>query len=246
MNKLVLVSSLAILLTACGSDSAKDVSKDEAKEAVDKAVVEAVKDTTEKAPEATPEAIKEVTKDATEKVTGAVAVVAPGAFDKKAAVLEAKTITKAFGGALKGELKKAMKAGGPINALDVCNTEASPIAIKAAKEHNALISRVSLKNRNPDNVPNDWQRAVLEDFNARAAKGESVKKMGFADVVEHNGKKRLRFMKALPTGGVCLECHGTSIEADVQAKITELYPDDKATGYEKGQVRGAVVILKDY
>ncbi len=234
MNKLVLVSSLAILLTACGSDSAKDV----AKEAVD----EAVKNTTVNAAEVT----KDVIKDTAEKVTGAVAATATGGFDKKAAVLEAKTITKAFGGALKGELKKAMKAGGPINALDVCNTKANPIAEKAAKEHNALISRVSLKNRNPDNVPNDWQRAVLENFNARAAKGENVKKMGFAEVVEHDGKKQLRFMKALPTGGVCLECHGANIEADVQAKITELYPDDKATGYEKGQVRGAVVILKDY
>jgi hypothetical protein len=218
MNKLVLVSSLAILLTACGSDSAKD----------------AVEKKTEKAVVVT----KEVINDKAEKVTDA--------FDKKAAVLEAKTITKAFGGALKTELKKAMKAGGAVNALDVCNTEANPIAEKSAKEHNALISRVSLKNRNPDNVPNDWQRAVLEDFNVRAAKGENVKKMGFAEVVEHDGKKQLRFMKALPTGGLCLECHGTNIEADVEDKITALYPDDKATGYEKGQVRGAVVILKDY
>ncbi len=222
MNKLILLSSLAILLTACGSDSAKDATKN------------AVEKTTEKAAETA----KEVIKDTAEKVTGT--------FDKKAAVLEAKTITKAFGGALKGELKKAMKAGGPINALDVCNTKANPITEKAAKEHNALISRVSLKNRNPDNVPNDWQRAVLEDFNARAAKGESIKKMGFAEVVEHDGKKQLRFMKALPTGGLCLGCHGANIDANVQAKITELYPDDKATGYEKGQVRGAVVILKDY
>ena len=226
MNKLILFSSLAILLTACGSYSAKDVTKDVAKDVVEKAA----------------ETTKEVVKDTAEKITGA----ATGAFDKKAAVAEAKTITKAFGSALKGELKKAMKAGGPINALEICNTKANPITEKAAKEHNALISRVSLKNRNPDNVPNDWQRAVLEDFNARAAKGESVKKMGFAEVVEHDGKKQLRFMKALPTGGLCLECHGTNIEADVQAKITELYPDDKATGYEKGKVRGAVVILKDY
>jgi len=221
MNKLILLSSLMLLLTACGNDSAKDTTKNAAEKTAEKAV-----DTT-----------KEVIKE-----TAGVA----GAFDKKAAVAEAKTITKAFGGALKGELKKAMKAGGPVNALDVCNTEANPIAEKAAKEHNASVSRVSLKNRNPDNVPNDWQRTVLEDFNARAAKGEDVNKMGFAKVVEHDGKKQLRFMKALPTGGLCLECHGASIEADVQAKITELYPKDKATGYEKGQVRGAVVILKDY
>ena len=177
-------------------------------------------------------------------VFGSTAVTAE-TMDKKAAVAEAKEITKAFGGALKAELKKAMKAGGPINALEVCNTKASDITKKVAEDKGVSITRVSLKNRNPDNVPNDWQMAVLEDFNARAEKGEKVKKMGFAKIVEHDGKKQLRFMKALPTGKLCLKCHGSNIKEDVQAKITKLYPDDKATGYKKGQVRGAVVIVKD-
>ncbi|WP_299876209.1 DUF3365 domain-containing protein [uncultured Cocleimonas sp.] len=165
--------------------------------------------------------------------------------ETKAAVKEAKMITKAFGGELKKALKKAMKAGGPINALNVCNTEAMPITKKAAIDHNALVTRVSLKNRNPENIPNEWQKLVLEDFDARAAKGEDVKKMGYSKIVEADGKKTLRFMKALPTGGNCLECHGSKIDADVQAKLKELYPDDKAVGYEKGQVRGAVVVVKE-
>ena len=165
--------------------------------------------------------------------------------EKKAAVKEAKAITKSFGGALKKELKKAMKAGGPINALDVCNTKASPITKQAAIDHKAMVTRVSLKNRNPENFPNEWQKLVLEDFDARAAKGESVKKMGFSKIVEEDGKKTLRFMKALPTGGACLDCHGTEIDADVQAKLKELYPEDKAVGYDKGQVRGAIVVIKE-
>ncbi len=165
--------------------------------------------------------------------------------EKKEAVKEAQMITKAFGGALKKELKKAMKAGGPINALDVCKTEAMPITKQAAIDHNALVTRVSLKNRNPENIPNEWQKLVLEDFDARAAKGEDVKKMGFSKIVEEDGKKTLRFMKAVPTGGACLDCHGTEIDADVQAKLKELYPDDKAVGYKKGQVRGAVVVIKE-
>lgn len=69
-------------------------------------------------------------------------------------------------------------------------------------------------------------------------------KMGFSEVVENDGKKQLRFMKALPTGSVCLNCHGSNIKPEVQAKITELYPEDKATGYQEGQVRGAIVVLK--
>ena len=166
-------------------------------------------------------------------------------IDKKAAIEEAKKITKDFTSTLKAELQKAMQQGGPINALSVCNTKAIPITTEAAKKHHALVSRVSLKNRNPANVPNEWQKKVLEDFDARAAKGEDVVKMAYAEIVDNNGKKQLRFMKAMPTGDVCLKCHGTNISPEVQAKLKELYPDDKATGYKKGQVRGAVVVLKD-
>ena len=166
-------------------------------------------------------------------------------LDKKAAVAEAKAITKAFGGALKKELKKAVKEGGPTNAIKICNTKAISITEAVAKEKGAKISRVSLKNRNPDNVPNDWQRKVLEKFNERAMGGEDIAKMGFAEVVENDGKKQLRFMKALPTQKLCLTCHGGNLSSEVQEKITALYPDDKATGYKEGEVRGAVVVIKD-
>ena len=52
-------------------------------------------------------------------------------------------------------------------------------------------------------------------------------------------------MKALPTEQVCLGCHGANLAPEVQAKLSELYPVDKATGYELGQVRGAVVVQKN-
>lgn len=168
------------------------------------------------------------------------------AFDKKAAVSEAKEITKTFAGTLKQELQSAMKAGGPVNALNVCNTKAMTITAQVAKEKGAQVSRVSLKNRNPGNVPNDWQKTVLDDFDARAAKGEDIQKMASAMVVDNDGKKQLRFMKALPTGAICLTCHGEKLADPVQAKLNELYPDDKATGYSLGQVRGAIVVIKDY
>ncbi len=167
-------------------------------------------------------------------------------FNKEAAVNEAKAITKTFAGTLQKELLAAMQAGGPVNALGVCNTEAMPITAMVAEDKGAMVSRVSLKNRNPENVPNDWQMSVLQDFDARAAGGEDIQKMASVSVVDHDGKKQLRFMKAMPTGGACLACHGQDIGGDVQAKLDELYPDDKATGYSLGEVRGAIVVIKDY
>jgi len=170
-----------------------------------------------------------------------------GDFNKEAALNEAKEITQAFAGNLKKELQSAMKAGGPENALGVCNVEAMPITAKSMMDSGALVSRVSLKNRNPGNVPNEWQKAILKEFDRRAADGEDVMQMASANVVEvEGGKRQMRFMKALPTGDVCLACHGQGINDGVQAKLDTLYPNDKATGYSKGEVRGAIVVIKDY
>ena len=225
MFKLIQITTISLLIAACGGDKKEVETKEEAKSTIE---TEAVK-TSE--PVAAPKTNAENTP---------IAII-----DKQSAIDEAKMITKAFGTELKGELQAAMKAGGPINALDVCHTKAMEITAKASEQQNAQVSRVSLKNRNPINVPNDWQKAVLEDFDARAAKGEDIATMAFAEIVENGDKKQLHFMKALPTEQVCLGCHGANLAPEVQAKLAELYPADKATGYELGQVRGAVVVQKN-
>lgn len=166
-------------------------------------------------------------------------------FDQNSITNEAKTISKIFMKTLKSELKQAMVTGGPLNAIEVCNTKAIPITEEVARNYNVKLRRVSLKNRNPDNTPTLWQKAVLEDFDDRAKKGENIKTMHFSEIVEYNGKKQFRFMKAIPTGDGCLVCHGTNIAPIVQEKLAKLYPEDKATGYKKGQVRGAIVITKE-
>jgi len=61
-------------------------------------------------------------------------------------------IVKQFMGKLKGELMTAMKAGGPINALQVCNTKAVVITQNVSNEHKMDIGRTSLKLRNPINT----------------------------------------------------------------------------------------------
>ena len=53
-------------------------------------------------------------------------------------------------------------------------------------------------------------------------------------------------MKALPTQALCLQCHGAqaSLSPAVKEKLSALYPQDKATGYSVGQIRGAMTIRK--
>ena len=157
----------------------------------------------------------------------------------------AKAAIAVFAAALKTELKNAMQQGGPINALGVCNTTAMPITAKVAIEQGLNLSRISLKNRNPANAPNDWQRDVLDSFENRKAAGEELATLAWSEISENGGKEQFRFMKAIPTGALCLQCHGSQISPEVATRISELYPDDKANGYSEGDIRGAFVVTSN-
>ena len=150
---------------------------------------------------------------------------------------------QAFATALKGELVAAMQSGGPTAAIEVCNTRAPAIAESVSLEQGVEIGRVSLKNRNPENAPNDWQRDVLLQFEQRKAGGENPAALTWSDTVDTPDGAEFRFMKAIPTGGLCLSCHGGTIDPAVAAKIAELYPADKATGFREGDLRGAFVVI---
>ncbi|WP_303906970.1 Tll0287-like domain-containing protein [Thiohalomonas denitrificans] len=157
---------------------------------------------------------------------------------------ESKAIVKQFMGSLKGELESAMKSGGPINAIDVCNRVAPAIAEQQSADSGWDVARTSLKLRNPDNAPDDWEKGVLEKFEAQKAAGEPVKPMAYYETVEEDGQKVFRFMKAIPTGEVCLKCHGSDLSPEVAAKLDELYPADEAQGFRIGDIRGAFTLKK--
>lgn len=148
-----------------------------------------------------------------------------------------KAVTELHHG-LKSELVKAMKAGGPTAALAICNTKAPIIAAEISKKLNIEISRTSLKPRNPNNAPDEWETKVLQQFEQRLAKGEDPKTMEYIEQVKH----QWRYMKAIPTAPVCLTCHGQNIKPEIVASIKTLYPDDKATGFKVGDLRGAFSI----
>ncbi len=159
---------------------------------------------------------------------------------------KSKAVVQEFFGKLKGELEAAMKEGGPINAIQVCNRVAPGIAHELSSKHGMNVARTSLKTRNADNAPDAWETAVLKKFEERKAAGENPDTIAFAEVVDNGGKKEFRFMKAIimpPEDKMpCLKCHGTSIDPAVAGKLDALYPKDMARGYKAGDVRGAFTL----
>lgn len=144
-------------------------------------------------------------------------------------------------------LTEEIAKGGPASAIEVCNVKAPQMAKAASEQTGWTVKRVSLQNRNPKAVPDAWERAVLEDFDKRAAAGESPTTLEKSELVSNGDKgKEYRYMRALPVGNICLACHGTAdkLSAEVKSKLQSLYPNDKAVGYTLGQLRGAMTIRK--
>lgn len=124
---------------------------------------------------------------------------------------------------------------GILHALDFCNVQAVPITDSMASVHNAKIIRVSDNNRNPSNHANTQEKEYISLFQKILASGEDPKPI----VVSEN--EMSRFYYPIVTNTMCLKCHGNvgqEIEEETYTKILELYPNDKAIGYDVNQVRG--------
>ncbi len=156
-----------------------------------------------------------------------------------------RVVIKAFAGSLQAELKGAIKSSGPVAAIEVCNEKAPEIARMHGEDQGWSVRRTSMKFRNPDNAPDPWELMVLQSFESRKAAGEDPAAIDHAAFVTQDGKRVFRYMKAIPTGEVCLNCHGAAeVKPAVAAKLAEFYPDDKARGFKVGDIRGAFTIMQ--
>jgi len=149
---------------------------------------------------------------------------------------------------LGGKLQSAMAEGGAINAIGVCNLQAPAIANRVSTDNQVKVSRVGTRARNPImGVPNAWQAKALAEFEVGLSRGDKPADMEFSETVaKPDGGKEFHYAKPILMQPMCLSCHGNSeqISAEVKAKLSELYPNDKAINYEAGQLRGAVVLTR--
>ncbi len=165
--------------------------------------------------------------------------------DMAALAKEGKGVMMKFGKTLKGELQAAVKAKGFGHAVEVCSVKAPEIAEKISASEGWSVARSSHKLRNPHNAPDAFTAAVIKDFLARQARGEDPKAMVKTAIVEEDGKKVFRMVKAIPTGKLCLNCHGgAEVKPGVEAVLKEHYPEDKARGFKIGEMRGVFTLKK--
>lgn len=166
----------------------------------------------------------------------------------RAVTTTARSIVGELQSQLGQKLKGALAEAGPIAAVSVCKDSAPAIAKTLSSQHGVQVTRVGTRVRNTQmGTPNTWQQAALAEFEERLAKGEDAATMEYWQTVDTgHGQRELHYAKAITVQPMCLTCHGQAqdIAAPLAEKIRQAYPDDQATGYSVGKLRGAIVLTK--
>jgi hypothetical protein len=128
---------------------------------------------------------------------------------------------------LSGRLMEVMMADGPVAAIEVCSREAKEIAAKVGEETGVEIGRTSLRLRNSANQPPEWAKPLLSP---NATEPQFVKVDD-----DHDGA-----LLPIRLQAQCMICHGPKdqISDPVADQLAKLYPDDAATGFNEGDLRG--------
>jgi len=145
---------------------------------------------------------------------------------------------------LKGVLIEQIQTGGVLQAVSVCSDTAQILTNEFGLSKGLFIRRVSLKNRNTNNYPDDFEKGVLNRFQLLHQNNGLTSEAEYAEITTEDDIKYLRYLKPIVIQAECLNCHGNESDMmpEVNKLITQKYPDDKAKGYKTGDLRGAVSI----
>jgi hypothetical protein len=138
---------------------------------------------------------------------------------------------------LKAELVAAIDANGPAGSIEVCQIKAPELA-STYSVNGWSVRRVTDRFRNPANAADSKEQLILAQFAAPDAPS-------FIEQWDSSGNvATYRFYQPIRTSQLCLNCHGTKEELaeGVIDKVRLIYPDDHATGYELGDLRGMFVV----
>ena len=158
-----------------------------------------------------------------------------------AAVHRGKAIVTETFSLLSSNLQSAVKTSGVSNALPFCSLAASPLTAGMAGKHGVTIRRVTHKARNPAGTADAIELAILKQFEA-AWSTATATNPPLPIVTNFTATTATFFAPIILNNELCLECHGEpgkDIAPENVATIERLYPQDEATGFKLGDLRGA-------
>ncbi len=143
----------------------------------------------------------------------------------EAAVRAVAELRAELGGALRAAL-----AEGPVAAVEACRLEAPRIAARLARP-GLRLGRTSHRLRNPANAPEPWMLPLLDELRGRAPEPGAFRTVDL-------GERGTGYVEPIHLQPPCATCHGSRVDPELLAAIRERYPEDRATGFEVGELRG--------
>lgn len=157
-------------------------------------------------------------------------------LDTAAVVTEGQKITKAAFTTLSSNLQQALSEGGVKNALQFCNVVAMLLTDSLSTNYGVTLSRTSHLPRNPANRADSLEMASIKTYLEQVKQQEELEPQVYAEA------KRIIYHAPIRINNpLCLNCHGkvgTDITESDLKTIQELYPEDQATGFSMGDLRG--------
>lgn len=153
------------------------------------------------------------------------------ALSREEAIAKAGAAFGEFGEELKSELTQAMREGGPVNAVKVCQQRAPQLAAEHSKRLGFPLGRSSHRLRSDSNAPDQAIASYLEQYSKSGPQ---------APVEAYQHENQWTVVAPIVTQPMCLTCHGDpqTFSAELKAALAQSYPHDKATGFQAGDLRG--------
>ncbi len=163
-------------------------------------------------------------------------------LQQERALSEARQVSSELAEKVRGFLLQEIEKGGWVSAVRVCSEKAQEMTRGFNAQPGQTVRRVSLRVRNPQNKPDEYERRRLEELDLLTQRKELRNE--YFEVVKEGGQRYLRYMRPLTALPLCINCHGPkeNISADVKAILADKYPDDRATGFLVGDLRGAISV----
>ncbi len=159
---------------------------------------------------------------------------------RSAALQRGKAIAMETFSLLSSNLQSAIQQGGVSNALPFCSLAASPLTAGMAGKHGVTLRRITHKARNPAGKADAIELGILQQF--RDALVATPTNPPPPIVTNLTAGTATFFAPIVLNNELCLKCHGEpgkDIQPENVAVIQRLYPQDEATGFKLGELRGA-------
>ncbi len=159
------------------------------------------------------------------------------------AIQKARAATQALGVEVRQLLSNALASQGYAGAVQACSQIAQAKTQAVAASQGIPVRRVSLRYRNNASKPDAWESAQLQHLEKQVERQIPIPDEVY-EVMGNNSQRELRYLKPIKLEAVCMGCHGDkqALAPGVPEKLKVLYPGDKATGYQAGQLRGAISV----